>query len=100
MIRNCSLWKFKEGTTPETVAEIVAALRKLPEEIDLVRGISVGADIGDRPGNYDMALMSDFDSFEDYATYREHPAHLRVAEELLIPNIEDLSDRVAVQYEL
>ena len=46
--------------------------------------------------NYDLAVIGDFASPDDYLVYASHPKHLEVISELLAPYLEG---RSAVQYE-
>lgn len=95
MIRHVSLLKWKPGTTPEQVDAITTALRALPAKISELLDYKVGPDAGVDPGNFDFAVVADFDSEAGYATYRDHPAHRAVGAELILPN---LAERSALQY--
>ena len=47
------------------------------------------------PGNHDFAVVADVDDVDGWVTYRDHPAHRRVIDELITPVLET---RAAVQY--
>lgn len=80
-IRHVVSWKL--ATTDETeraehAAGIKRGLESLPAVIPELRFLQVGVTVV--PGaDYDVVLISDFDSLEDIQVYQEHPAHLEVA---------------------
>lgn len=100
MIVHCSLWKFKSGTTPALVQEIAQAWRELVGRVPSVRKIEVGPDLGNWPENYDLAALVYFDAAEGYEDYRADEVHLAFAHKYLLPNVEGLGMRAAVQFEL
>ncbi len=83
MIRHIVLFKFKEEAEGRTKAENVAItkamLEALPAKIDLIRHseVKVNSATADQT-NYDLCLISDFDSFDDLAAYIVHPDHKAV----------------------
>jgi hypothetical protein len=97
MFRHAVLFTWKEGTTPQQVEKIAAELRTLPGSITELRAYHVGPDAGLNPGNYQFAVVADFDSEADYLVYRDHPAHRAIITEYIQPLI---ASRAAVQYEL
>ena len=101
MIRHVCMFKFlpeAEGRTrEENVAITKAMLEALPKKIDLIRASSVAVNSKDAPsGNWDLILISDFDSFEDLETYRVHPDHVAVGDFMKPVR----SDRSCVDFEL
>ena len=83
MIRHIVMFQFKEEAEGRTKAENIAItkamLEALPAKIDLIRASSVTVNSPDAdPTNYDLCLISDFDSFEDLAAYIVHPDHKAV----------------------
>lgn len=76
-IRHVVLFGFQPGTPPETLAEIEAGLRRLPAEIALIRAFEWGTDITEnaRAQGYTHCMLTVFDTPEDVASYRVHPAH-------------------------
>ena len=95
MLRHVVVFRWKDGTSSAEVDAIVAALRTLPGQIPELRAYDVGGDEGLVPGNADFAVVADVDDAEAWATYRDHPAHRRVIDELITPVLES---RTAVQY--
>lgn len=96
MFRHCVMFRFKEGTPAATVAEIRAALDGL-RNLPMVRRYEFGADAGLAEGNFDFALIADFDDRAGYEAYATDPAHVAVLSGQLRPNI---AERSAVQYEI
>jgi hypothetical protein len=60
-----------------------------------IRAYRVGDDVRETAGNYDLAIVADFDDADGYAAYRDHPEHRRVIDELVRPI---LDARAAVQH--
>ena len=90
MIRHICMFEFlneAEGRTrDENVAITKAMLEALPDKIDLIRASEVRLNSKDAPsGNWDLILISDFDSFEALERYRVHPDHVAVADTYVRP---------------
>jgi len=47
----------------------------MPERIDQIRRYDFGPDLGLGSSNFDMALIADFDSEDDWHSYDAHPHH-------------------------
>lgn len=95
-VRHVVTLTFRDDTTDEQVDAIVGALRALPESIPELKGYVVGPDLGRSDGNSSLAIVADFDSWEGYEAYRDHPDHVAVATDLIVPV---LAGRGAVQHE-
>ena len=83
MIRHVCMFEFldeAEGRTREENVEITKAmLEALPSKICWIRASEVHLKSADAPaGNWDLILISDFDSFDDLERYRVHPDHVAV----------------------
>ncbi|MER6950628.1 Dabb family protein [Nonomuraea sp. NPDC000554] len=94
MIRHVVLFTWTEAATEEQKATVAAELRKLPGVIPQLRAYTVGADAGINQGNYEFAVVADFDSVDDYLVYRDHPQHQAVIAEHIRPI---MAGRAAVQ---
>lgn len=70
-----------EGKSKIENAEIIKfELENLINFIPEIKKIEVGINAPNAPKtNFDIALYSEFDSFETLDTYQEHPEHKRVA---------------------
>ena len=78
MVRHVVMFQFKEEAEGRTKAENVAItkamLEALPGKIDWIRRSTVAVNAPDADeGNYDLVLITDFDSMEDYRRYKIHP---------------------------
>jgi hypothetical protein len=96
-LRHVVTLTFRDDTSDDQVAEIVSALRALPDAIPELRSYVVGTDVGRSDGNASLAIVADFDSWAGYEAYRDHPQHVAVATELILPV---LAGRGAVQHEV
>lgn len=97
MLRHVVFFNWKEETTEAEKQAVEAGLGALPARIPQIRRYEIGRDLGLADGNFDFALVADFDSIEDYEVYQAHPEHQRVIRESIKPVI---SQRAAVQYRL
>jgi hypothetical protein len=82
MITHVVVWKFKDISEGSEKAENLQKAKVLLEElkgiIPEIREMRVGIDLVHSPQSYDLALVAEFGSLEDLATYRDHPEHQRV----------------------
>jgi Stress responsive A/B Barrel Domain len=97
MIRHVVMFRWRTGTTPDHVAAVEEGLGKLPGEIPEIHRYTFGADLGINVGNFQFAVVADFQSRDDYLVYRDAPVHRALIEEKIRPNIED---RTAIQFEI
>jgi endonuclease/exonuclease/phosphatase family metal-dependent hydrolase len=97
MIRHVSLLTFVPEATPEQIEGVVTALRALPARIPELRDYRVGPDVGIDTGNATFVVIGDFDDSDGYRAYRDHPDHVVVAREHILPI---LAARTAAQYEI
>ena len=93
MIRHIVLWKFRPGTEAEQ-EEFLTGLAALQGVIPQLKRSQVLCSVGE--GNYDAALIADFDSLEDVAVYKADPRHQAVS--ALCKSIRE--SRAAVDLEL
>ena len=92
MIRHIVMWKFRTGTEAEQ-ARFLEGLRSLQGVIPQLLKSEVAVNVG--RGNYDAALVSEFESLEALETYKNDPRHKAIS--ALCKSIRE--DRVAVDYE-
>jgi hypothetical protein len=96
-IRHIVLFKFTAGTSGQQVAELSAGLSSLPVSIPEIRAYRHGPDAGILDTSWDYAVIGDFDSAEEFFTYREHPLHQKLIRE----HVEPITmERVSVQLQL
>jgi len=97
MIRHVVLFGWTAEATAAQVQRVADELLALPPLMRGLRSYQLGTDAGLVEGNYDFAIVGDFDDADSFRAYRVHPAHLAVIEEVIRPI---MRARVAVQYEL
>jgi putative component of toxin-antitoxin plasmid stabilization module len=97
MIRHVVMFRWNDQATEPVRERARQELAALPERIDAIRTFDFGDDAGLREGNFDLAVVADFDDADGYRTYADHPAHLAVIRDHLLPY---LGERAAVQFEL
>ena len=97
MFRHTVLFTFTPQTTDEQQQELARQLRTLPGAIEQIKAYHVGLDAGMNPGNYQFAVVADFDNVEDYLVYRDHPVHRDIIGKYVQPIV---GQRAAVQYEI
>ena len=90
-------FRWKDDVSPAHVALIKEALSELPTKISVIRQYRFGSDAGvSAGGNFDFAVVAEFDSKDDWHVYDTHPEHTRVRTEVLLPAIRE---RAAVQFQ-
>jgi len=77
LLRHVVLFKFKDETTAEQIAEIENAFRALPSQIDAIHGFEWGTNVSVEgiARGYTHCFFLTFQSEEDRAIYLPHPAH-------------------------
>lgn len=100
MIKHVVMWTIRHGETPrvkfERMAEVKARLLDLKGRIDEIVALDVFFNSPSAPDdNYDVILISEFNSWADLDAYQKHPAHLEVADYL--KNVRQ--NRSAIDYE-
>jgi hypothetical protein len=85
MLNHVVLIELNEGVTDEQVDAILEGLAALPPVISQIRSYEYGRNAGLSPNSVDLAIVAKFDSAEDFATYRDHPAHQAFGRDLLLP---------------
>jgi hypothetical protein len=97
VFRHVVLLRWVAGATEAQRSHVEAGLAELPGVIPELRGYQFGADVHMSEGNYDLAVVADFDDVAGYLVYRDHPTHVAVITERIRPI---LADRAAVQHEI
>ncbi|WP_061300011.1 Dabb family protein [Herbidospora cretacea] len=97
MFRHIVLLRWIDEATDEQKAAVVAGLETLPVAIPEVRKYVIGTDAKVSEGTFDLGIVADFDSADDYVVYRDHPVHLKLIDDVIKPI---LAGRAAVQFPL
>jgi hypothetical protein len=93
-LRHIVLLSFEPGTD---VDAIEAALLAMPDQIPVIRSVTVARDLALAEGNAELALLVDLDDADAWRDYQEHPAHQRLLANLIRPA---LRSRTAIQVAL
>lgn len=100
MVRHVILWNMKETLSDEECRkvknDIKEALEALKGVIPGLLEINVATDPLDT-SNADLMLDSLFEDKDALAVYADHPAHVKVKDELVVPNVRS---RVCMDYEV
>ncbi|MEG1188309.1 MAG: Dabb family protein [Bacteroidales bacterium] len=98
MVKHIVLFKLGPFATAEerltSLANIKQALLNLKGKVEVLKAIEVG--INSNPAEqFDLSLITEFDSMEHLAEYAQHPDHVAVAKNLIGPLKQD---RACVDY--
>ena len=97
MIRHVVLFTWTEGMTEETERQFAAELNALAPTLPGVRSYRAGPDAGLIEGNFDFAVVGDFDDAASYLAYRDNAVHQDIISRFSRPNTKS---RASVQYEI
>lgn len=77
VLRHVVLFQFKETSTPEDVARIVAAFRGLPARIPQIKAFEWGTDVSPegKANGFTHCFLVTFATEADRDAYLPHPAH-------------------------
>lgn len=93
MIKHIVMWKFKRDEK-ENMKKFIKGLNNLKLIIPEIKYMETGININ--PNNqYDVILISEFETMEDLEKYKNHPEHIKVSS--LCKEIRE--DRQAIDYE-
>lgn len=95
MFRHIVLFTWTPDATPEQIDAVFEGLAGLPAAIPEIRRYVVGRDAGIAEGNYDAAVVADFDDEAGYRTYAVDGVHTDLIASTIRPII---ATRVAVQH--
>lgn len=84
MIKHLVLWKTKAEASEEDVKAMWDALEEL-RKVPGVKNWSYGTNFHPKVKDYDGALSVDFDTPDGLNGYKDHPLHVRIANEKLFP---------------
>ena len=94
--RHVVMFRFADHVDDEHVHKLRDGLSALPPQIEQIRSYVHGRDVGVSEGNFDYAVVADFDNVNDFVAYRDHPQHQLLIAELIRGHV---TDRAAVQYQ-
>jgi len=94
--RHVVMFRWADHVDDDHVERVRSGLSALPDAIEQIRGYVHGTDVGVSEGTYDYVVVADFDDVAGFETYRDHPQHVQLIEELIKGNV---ADRAAVQHQ-
>ena len=95
MFRHVVMFSWTDDVDDAHIAAVSAALDTLPDNIDVLRSYRHGPDAGISDGNFDYVVVADLDTADDFVTYRDHPDHVAVIQQVFAGRV---AQRAAVQY--
>ncbi|MEO1059216.1 MAG: Dabb family protein [Actinomycetota bacterium] len=94
-VRHVVMFRWHDHVDDAAITALGAALDRLPGAIDEIKGYVHGRDLALSDTTFDYVLVADFESVDDFHTYRDHPEH----QAFIAEHIADAAaQRVAVQY--
>jgi hypothetical protein len=97
MLRHIAMFRLKDDAPEGTLQSLSEGLSRLVQSISEISIYSYGGDLGLREGNFDFAVVADFENAEAFASYVNHPDHQAFIQNQLTPVV---AERVALQFEL
>jgi hypothetical protein len=81
MLIHCVTLRFRDSASAADIETFVQAVAALPGRLDFPIRTRQGSDLGERPANADYAIVTEFETVEDFNAYLIHPAHLALPSE-------------------
>jgi len=97
MIRHVVLFTWTDEMTAELEEQLAAELTALAPKIAGLRSYHAHRDAGLIEGNFDFAVVADFDDAQSYLAYRDNAEHQEIISRLSRPRTKA---RASVQYEI
>jgi hypothetical protein len=97
MIRHVVVFTWTDGMTKEMEQQFAAELNALAPTLPGVRAYRAGPDARINQGNFDFAVVADFDDVDSYLRYRDDAGHKDIIGRFSGPHTKS---RAAVQYEI
>ena len=97
MLRHVVLMRWKPGTSDDQKQAVREGLAALPAAIPQIRSYQFGDDAAIAEGNFEFAIVADFDNPSDFQSYAAADAHQKLIAERIRPI---LQDRAAAQFEI
>jgi heme-degrading monooxygenase HmoA len=97
MIRHAVLFGWDDEMTDDMERTFAAELTALAPKLAGLRSYRCGRDLGLVEGNFDFAVVADFEDTDSYVAYRDNPEHRDIISRYSGPHARV---RAAVQYEI
>ena len=79
MVKHIVMFKLIDNNKAN-IEKVVAALKTLKGNIDILRSVEIGINFKESERNYDIVLTTAFDNRNQLSVYGTHPKHLPVVE--------------------
>lgn len=97
MLRHVVLFRWKPGTSERDVESLERALAGMPKLCPSIRRYRFGRNLALQEGNFDFAVVADFDDAAGWREYWSNDAHQRLIAERVRPITQE---RAALQLAL
>ncbi len=97
MIRHVVLFSWDDEMTEELEQQFTRELTALGPKLAGLRSYHAGPDAGIFEGNFDYAVVADFDDTDCFLAYREDAEHRDIISRISVPHARV---RASVQYEI
>jgi hypothetical protein len=85
VILHVVLMQLEESATEHDRMTIVEGLNALPRSIPEIKSYHIG-NVVDQPGSsWDVGLVAEFATLDDYRVFKTHPVHYQFATESVLP---------------
>lgn len=82
-------FKWRDSDRADVDGSAIAdALQAVVARLDGVHSYLCGPDAGVTPGAYDFAVVGTFEDREHFITYRDHPDHQQIINDMIQPHLE------------
>lgn len=96
MVRHIAMFRLKDDAPEGTLESLSEGLSRLAQSISEISTYRYGRDLGLREGNFDFAVVADFEDEKAFTGYANHPDHQAFIQNQLTPVV---AERVALQFE-
>ncbi len=90
MVEHLVIFKFNENASDSNKINMLKSLNNLKNEISEIKDLSCGENFTARSQGFGFGLRVLFESESELNIYLEHPAHVKVVNEVIKPIISDL----------
>lgn len=99
MIRHIIMLKIKDDATDEQIEAAFQGMKAIKEDQTQIRAFSIGKaqNKSSRKPRYNVAMVMDFDNFDDLDRYNKSQAHDNAVQKYLVPIVEHIT---GVDYDL
>ena len=90
------MFRWTAEATEAQRRQVAAELGRLPGLLPVLRAYHAAPDLGLAEGNFEFAVVADFDDLEGLQAYRDDPVHREIIARFIQPIA---ARRAAVQYQ-